>query len=307
MGKIVVPRLLNERSEDGRHVVVIDDSLTLRLQKSSVLAERIVISGFDDVTTAPQVIESRELEKYLYEDPDHMASLMMRVGDQGLQLADVRVCSEHFDSDRDYRRLPSVLRDAGQTMKNVYLKPDAIPSLRLPPTAKRLSPAKDPAVPTSKRRRTENDEPVEVDCFERTTPREHSCHCRHRPATRDTAVQADLHENPGPAQTPRPPGTKDSSVGTDRWLGKRSTEKLREDSHRPLFVVVPSPWVPSFFSFCCVADPSRVGSFLRFPQEEGEEDEGRGRGGLEEGDEEEGKRRREEEERKEGEEGGGEE
>ncbi|XP_040076383.3 uncharacterized protein LOC8034621 [Ixodes scapularis] len=146
-----------------------------------------------------------------------------RIGRRDPGQADVRVCSEHFHSDRDYRRLPSVLRDAGQTMKNVYLKPDAIPSLRLPPTAKRLSPAKDPAVPTSKRRRTENDEPVEVDCFERTTPREHSCHCRHRPATRDTAVQADLHENPGPAQTPRPPGTKDSSVGTDRWLGKRST------------------------------------------------------------------------------------
>ncbi|KAM7306432.1 indolethylamine N-methyltransferase [Ixodes scapularis] len=86
MGKIVVPRLLDERSEDGRHVVMIDDSLTLRLQKSSVLAERIVISGFDDVTTAPQVIESRELEKYLYEDPDHMASLMMQVEEQGLQL-----------------------------------------------------------------------------------------------------------------------------------------------------------------------------------------------------------------------------
>ncbi|KAG0428222.1 hypothetical protein HPB47_024790 [Ixodes persulcatus] len=72
----------------------------------------------------------------------------------------MRVCSEHFDSDRDYRRLPSVLRDAGQTMKNVYLKPGAVPSLRLPPTAKRLSPAKDPAVPTSKCRRTERSRPT---------------------------------------------------------------------------------------------------------------------------------------------------
>uniref|UniRef100_A0A6B0V610 THAP-type domain-containing protein n=1 Tax=Ixodes ricinus TaxID=34613 RepID=A0A6B0V610_IXORI len=136
--------------------------------------------------------------------------------------ADMRVCSEHFDSDRDYRRLPSVLRDAGQTMKNVYLKPGAVPSLRLPPTAKRLSPAKDPAVPTSKRRRTENDEPVEVDCFEGSAPRVYSFHCRHRPATRDTAVQADLHESPGPALTLRPPVMKDRSVGTGRWLGKRS-------------------------------------------------------------------------------------
>ncbi|KAG0416652.1 hypothetical protein HPB47_006236 [Ixodes persulcatus] len=48
-------------------------------------------------------------------------------------LRELRVCSEHFDGDRDYRRLPSVLRDAGQAMKKVHLKPDTVPSLRLPP------------------------------------------------------------------------------------------------------------------------------------------------------------------------------
>ncbi|CAN7985592.1 unnamed protein product [Ixodes hexagonus] len=131
--------------------------------------------------------------------------------------AELRVCSDHFDGDRDYRRLPGVLRDAGQIMKQVHLKPDAVPSLRLPPTAKRLSP-----VPKSKRRRTADDEPMETNCFEENTPREHSCHCRHQPTTRDTAVQADLQGNPAPAQTPRPHGKKDSSVETDPWLGKQS-------------------------------------------------------------------------------------
>ncbi|EEC20579.1 hypothetical protein IscW_ISCW015261 [Ixodes scapularis] len=135
---------------------------------------------------------------------------------------ELRVCSDHFDGDRDYRRLLGVLRDAGQSRKKVHLKPDAVPWLRLPPTAKRLSPAKDPTVPTSKSRRTANDEPVEMDCFEGSTPRVYSCHCRHRPATRDTAIQADPHENPAPARTRRPSGMKDSSVGTDPWLGKQS-------------------------------------------------------------------------------------
>uniref|UniRef100_A0A6B0V5Y3 THAP-type domain-containing protein n=1 Tax=Ixodes ricinus TaxID=34613 RepID=A0A6B0V5Y3_IXORI len=136
---------------------------------------------------------------------------------------ELRVCSDHFDGDRDYRRLLGVLRDAGQSRKKVHLKPDAVPWLRLPPTAKRLSPAKDPTVPTSNSRRTANDEPaVEMDCFEGNTPRVYSFHCRHRPATRDTAVQADLHESPGPALTPRPPVMKDRSVGTGPWLGKQS-------------------------------------------------------------------------------------
>ncbi|CAN7938019.1 unnamed protein product [Ixodes hexagonus] len=107
-------------------------------------------------------------------------------------------------------------------MKQVHLKPDAVPSLRLAPTAKRLSPAKDPNVPTSKRRRTADDEPMERNCFEENTPCEHSCHCRHRPTTRDTVVQADLQGNPAPAGTPRPHSKKDSSVETDPWLGKQS-------------------------------------------------------------------------------------
>lgn len=62
------------------------------------------------------------------------------------------MCSDHFDGDRDYRRVGSVLRDAGQTMKDVRLKPEAVPSLRLPLTGKPpFSPAEDPA---SKRQRT---------------------------------------------------------------------------------------------------------------------------------------------------------
>ncbi|CAN8015869.1 unnamed protein product [Ixodes persulcatus] len=132
---------------------------------------------------------------------------------------ELRVCSDHFDGDRDYRRLLGVLRDAGQSRKKVHLKPDAVPWLRLPPTAKRLSPAKDPTVPTSKSRRTANDEPVEMDCFEESTPRVYSYHCRHRPATRDTASQAGPHKNPA----------QDNSVGTDPWLGKQSVGRLEKE------------------------------------------------------------------------------
>lgn len=57
-------------------------------------------------------------------------------------------------------------------------------------------------------------------------PREHDCHCRHRPTTRDAAVQADPQEKP---QVPTPAVMKDSSVGTDAWRGKRSVGRHEKD------------------------------------------------------------------------------
>ncbi|XP_042144668.1 LOW QUALITY PROTEIN: translation initiation factor IF-2-like [Ixodes scapularis] len=131
--------------------------------------------------------------------------------------AGVRVCSEHFDGDREYRRIGSVLRDAGQTVKRALLKSDAVPSLRLPPTVKRNIPSMED--PTSKRRKLVDDDPIEELGFEGNAPCEHDCHCRHRPTTSDAAVQADPQEKP---QVPTPAVLKDSSVGTDPRLGKRS-------------------------------------------------------------------------------------
>ncbi|KAG0435392.1 hypothetical protein HPB47_018516 [Ixodes persulcatus] len=141
--------------------------------------------------------------------------------------AGVRVCSEHFDGDRDYRRIGSVLRDAGQTVKRALLKSDAVPSLRLPPTVKHnISSMEDPA---TKRRKILDDQPIEELDFEVKAPREHDCHCRHRPTTRDAAVQADPQEKP---QVPTPAVMKDSSVGTDARLGKRSVDEEEDDDDK---------------------------------------------------------------------------
>ncbi|KAM7288270.1 uncharacterized protein ISCGN_028523 [Ixodes scapularis] len=100
----------------------------------------------------------------------------------------------------------SVLQDAGQTMKDVRLKPEAVPSLRSPLTGKPpFSPAEDPA---SKRQRTLDDDPVEeMDCFVDQTPREQMpregrCHFRHRASTSDAALQVD------------PPTARDAAVQT---------------------------------------------------------------------------------------------
>ncbi|XP_040079491.1 uncharacterized protein LOC115308964, partial [Ixodes scapularis] len=170
-----------------------------------------------------------------------------RIGRKDPGQVELRVCSDHYDGDRDYRRVGSVLRDAGQTMKDVRLKPETVPSLRLPLTGKPpFSSAEDPA---SKRQRTLDDDPVEeMDCFVDQTdqtpreqmPREGRCHCRHRASTSDAALQVDpptardaavqvarpttrdaaVQVEPGP--TPRPPVTKDRSTRTDPKLGKRS-------------------------------------------------------------------------------------
>ncbi|XP_042145224.1 uncharacterized protein LOC120846200, partial [Ixodes scapularis] len=156
---------------------------------------------------------------------------------------ELRVCSDHFDGDHDYRHVGSVLRDAVQTMKDVRLKPEAVPSLRLPLTGKPpFSPAEDPA---SKRQRTLDNDPVEeMDCFVDQTPREQMpregrCRCRHRASTSDAALQVDpptardaavqvalpttrdaaVQVEPGPI--PRPPLTKDRSTRTDPRLGKK--------------------------------------------------------------------------------------
>ncbi|KAG0419114.1 hypothetical protein HPB47_004352 [Ixodes persulcatus] len=141
--------------------------------------------------------------------------------------AGVRVCSEHFGGDRDYRRIGSVLQDIGQTVKRALLKSDAVPSLRLPPTVKHsISSMEDPA---SKRRNFLDDQPIEELDFEVKAPLEHDCHRRHRPTTRDAAVQADPQEKP---QVPTPAVMKDSSVGKDARLGKRSVDEEEDDDDK---------------------------------------------------------------------------
>lgn len=54
--RVVFPKLLRERSEDGKHIVVIDKSLTLELEKATVLADHVLISGFGEEVSPPELV-----------------------------------------------------------------------------------------------------------------------------------------------------------------------------------------------------------------------------------------------------------
>ncbi|CAN8002779.1 unnamed protein product, partial [Ixodes pacificus] len=126
------------------------------------------------------MIKFKNIQFHRLPSEEHLrAEWCRRIDREDPGQAGVRVCSEHFDGDRDYRRIGSVLRDAGQTVKRALLKSDAVPSLRLPPTVKHnISSMEDPA---SKRRKILDDQPIEELNFEVKAPREHDCLCRHRP------------------------------------------------------------------------------------------------------------------------------
>ncbi|KAM7304267.1 hypothetical protein ISCGN_014167 [Ixodes scapularis] len=107
-------------------------------------------------------------------------------------------------------------------MPRALLKPDAVPTLRLPPATKPTIP---PANETTlKRRRTLGDEPGEdLYCFEGDgprEPREHCGRCGPRATTHDAGVQTSA-EIPRPAQ---PPAVRNTSVGTDPRQGKQSVD-----------------------------------------------------------------------------------
>lgn len=53
---IVFPRLLEERSEEGKQLVLVNNDLHLELQKASILAERFFISGFSEKNVTPRMV-----------------------------------------------------------------------------------------------------------------------------------------------------------------------------------------------------------------------------------------------------------
>lgn len=65
MERIVFPRLLRERSADGKHIVVIDESLTLELEKASVLADHVLIGGFGE-GSPPKLVSFAYVQRTRY-------------------------------------------------------------------------------------------------------------------------------------------------------------------------------------------------------------------------------------------------
>ncbi|CAN7999484.1 unnamed protein product, partial [Ixodes hexagonus] len=86
---VVFPQLLQERSEDGKRIVVIHDNLRLKLQKASVLAESVLVAGITGSDTEPRKVNGRELEKNLYEDREKLSSVIMLESKDGVALEGV--------------------------------------------------------------------------------------------------------------------------------------------------------------------------------------------------------------------------
>ncbi|XP_075531340.1 venom metalloproteinase BumaMPs1-like isoform X3 [Dermacentor variabilis] len=84
--RLVYPRLLEERSSDGRMVVQVHDDLTLNLRKSSVAAGEIRVLTEEDGRRVTRFYNGEDIEKNLYEDEAKIASVMLTTTESGVRM-----------------------------------------------------------------------------------------------------------------------------------------------------------------------------------------------------------------------------
>ncbi|XP_065310707.1 venom metalloproteinase antarease TserMP_A-like [Dermacentor albipictus] len=84
--RLVYPRLLEERSSDGRMVVHVHDDLTLNLRKSSVAAGEIRVLTEEDGRRVTRFYNGEDIEKHLYEDEEKIASVMLTTTENGVRM-----------------------------------------------------------------------------------------------------------------------------------------------------------------------------------------------------------------------------
>uniref|UniRef100_A0A023FMP5 Putative tick metalloprotease 1 n=1 Tax=Amblyomma cajennense TaxID=34607 RepID=A0A023FMP5_AMBCJ len=83
---LVYPRIFESRADDDSLLLHIHEGLTLSLEKTSILAENILITSSTDFDSDAIVLYGRELEKYLYHDTNHQAALAIKEMDGGLEV-----------------------------------------------------------------------------------------------------------------------------------------------------------------------------------------------------------------------------
>ncbi|XP_049511713.1 venom metalloproteinase antarease-like TtrivMP_A isoform X2 [Dermacentor silvarum] len=84
--RLVYPRLLEERSSDGRMVVHVHDDLTLNLRKSSVAAGEIRVLTEEDGRRVTRFYNGEDIEKHLYEDEEKIAAVMLTTTENGVRM-----------------------------------------------------------------------------------------------------------------------------------------------------------------------------------------------------------------------------
>uniref|UniRef100_V5ICQ0 Putative tick metalloprotease n=1 Tax=Ixodes ricinus TaxID=34613 RepID=V5ICQ0_IXORI len=72
---VVYPRFLQARGMNGTKLLQINEKITLHLEKSSVLAENLVVSTLNGNKQVDTLVDGREVEKDIYQDQSQMAAV----------------------------------------------------------------------------------------------------------------------------------------------------------------------------------------------------------------------------------------
>uniref|UniRef100_A0A0K8RBY7 Putative metalloprotease n=1 Tax=Ixodes ricinus TaxID=34613 RepID=A0A0K8RBY7_IXORI len=72
---VVYPRLLQARAMNGTKLLQVNEKITLHLEKSSVLAENLVVSTLNGDEQVDTLVDGREVEKDIYHDQSQMAAV----------------------------------------------------------------------------------------------------------------------------------------------------------------------------------------------------------------------------------------
>uniref|UniRef100_G3MLM1 Peptidase M12B domain-containing protein n=1 Tax=Amblyomma maculatum TaxID=34609 RepID=G3MLM1_AMBMU len=82
--RLVYPRLLEERSADGRVVVHVHNNLTLNLREASVAAPRVHVLTEENGKPVTQFYKGEDIDRYIYEDEEKIATVMIEKLQGGL-------------------------------------------------------------------------------------------------------------------------------------------------------------------------------------------------------------------------------
>ncbi|CAN7942517.1 unnamed protein product, partial [Ixodes pacificus] len=83
---VVYPRLLEARGLNGGKLLHINEKLTLRLEKSYVLAENFVVSSLNGDKQVDTTVDGREVEKNIYHDKSQMAAVSVTEKDGSVEV-----------------------------------------------------------------------------------------------------------------------------------------------------------------------------------------------------------------------------
>uniref|UniRef100_V5HAG9 Putative tick metalloprotease n=1 Tax=Ixodes ricinus TaxID=34613 RepID=V5HAG9_IXORI len=83
---IVYPRLLEARGINGEKILHINHQLSLRLEKSSAIAEKLVVSSFNGAEQVDSIVDGKEVEKNIYHDKNKMAAVSVSEQNGTLQV-----------------------------------------------------------------------------------------------------------------------------------------------------------------------------------------------------------------------------